>query len=716
MQRSRLLIAALASSLICGGVPVTAQNPSAQDSSAQGRPPVAAKKPHQVVAPHGAARDDEYYWLRDDRRQDPDVLAHLRAENAYADHVLAPTRPLQEQLFAEFVGRVQQDDVSVPYRWRGHWYYARRVPGKGYAVSARRKDSMENAEEIVLDYNLLADGKTYFRIGDVTISPDTELVAYTDDTVGRAQYVLRFKNLATGETLADTIENVDAAVVWANDNRTVFYVENDPVTLTPKAVKAHVVGAPTTADRLIYAEQDPSFKLSVARTRSDKFVCIAAASTDATEQRCTSADQPGEFSVLAPRTAKHAYSANHHDGRWVIRTNWDAPNGRLMTMNDDVPLGDRARWDDLLAPGPDVTIRGFQLFDGFVAVTEYSDALARVRILADRKSTFIASDEPAYAMQLAANAEPGTAWVRYMYGSLTTPNTLYEMNVRTGERRLLKRDPVPGYDPAGYVTERLFATARDGAKIPVSLVYRKGLRKDGSAALLQSGYGAYGALQDPTFYAPFVSLLDRGMVYAFAHVRGGSEMGRSWYENGRQLAKRNTFTDFIDVTRFLVKEGYAAKERVAALGGSAGGLLVAAVANMAPDEYRAIVAQVPFVDIVTTMLDDSIPLTQREFEEWGDPKQKPFYDYMLSYSPYDNVERKNYPAMFVGTGLFDDEVQYFEPAKWVARLRDRKTDANPLVMRINMEAGHSGTSGRFAAYRERAEVFAFVLSELKVAP
>ena len=684
---------------------ILAATPVAQ--AAPPEPPVAAKKPHEVRAPHGAVRQDEYYWLRDDSREDAEMLAYLEAENAYADAVLAPTKALQDRLYEEIVGRIKQDDSSVPYRLRGYYYYSRFEPGQNYPVVARRKGSMDAPEEILLDENAMAEGHGFFQ-----------LLAWAEDTICRRQYVLKVKNLETGEMLPDTVTNIEPNIVWADDNRTLFYIDKDPTTLLGKRVKAHVLGTPASADRLVYEETDDSFYMGIARTRDDDFICIYVESTVSSEQRCTSAETPGAFAVLAPRARDFEYQADHLGGRWVIRTNWEAPNYRLMTLADGQAFGDRSLWKDEVPHSADVFIEGFELFDGFTAIEERSGGVKRLRTLStDGKSAFVASDEPAYAMSLAKNAEPDTEWLRYEYTSLTTPDTTYEVNMATGERRLLKRQPVlGGYDPADYVTERLWATARDGAKIPVSIVYRKGFEPDGTAALLQYGYGSYGSSMDPAFDYARVSLLDRGMAYAIAHIRGGQEMGRAWYDDGHLMNKKNSFTDFIDVTRYLVAEGYAAPDRVAAWGRSAGGLLMGAVVNMAPDDYEVILTHVPFVDVVTTMLDETIPLTSNEWDEWGDPREPEAYAYMLSYSPYDNVEAQAYPAMFVGTGLWDSQVQYFEPAKWVARLRDRGTGNEPLVFRTNMEAGHGGKSGRFNKYREAAEYYAFMLDQLGVAP
>ncbi len=677
-------------------------------------PPDAPKRPHTVKAPFGAERQDPYYWLRDDERKDPQMLAYLEAENAYTDAVMAPLRPLEEKLYGEIVGRIKQDDASVPYRERGYWYYTRFETGKDYPIHARRKGDMDAPEEILLDVNVMAEGKGYFSVGDMEVSQDNRLLAWADDAVGRRQYTIRFKDLATGKVLEDVIEGVSPNVVWADDNKTLLYVENDPETLLTVRVKKHVLGTPASSDVLVYEEEDDSFYMGIGRTRDDRFITIGVESTVSSEQRYAPASDPTHFTVLAPRQRDVEYDADHYDGRWVIRTNADgAKNFKLATAPSDATS--RAQWQDWVAHDPDVLVEGFELFDGFTAIAERAEALERVRLLfADGRSEFVKADEPAYSMGLSVNPEPETQWLRYSYTSLTTPATTYELNVVTGERKLLKQQPVIGYDPTQYQTERVWVNARDGARVPVSLVYKKGFRKDGSAALYQYAYGSYGMSMDPGFNLPVISLLDRGVVYAIAHIRGGEEMGRSWYEEGKLLNKQNTFNDFVDVTRALVEQGYAAKERVGASGGSAGGLLMGAVANQAPADYRVMVAQVPFVDVVTTMLDPSIPLTTNEYDEWGNPEQQQFYDYMLTYSPYDNVKAQAYPALFVGTGLWDSQVQYWEPAKWVARLRDENTGKHPLVFRTNMEAGHGGKSGRFRRYRELAETYAFVLDQLGV--
>jgi len=678
------------------------------------QPPDVAKKPHVVKAPFGAERTDEYYWLRDDTRKNPEMLAYLEAENAYTDAFMARLSPLKEQVYEEIVGRIKQDDSSVPYHERGYWYYTRYETGKDYPIHARRKGAMDAAEEVLLDVNTMAKGKDYFSVGDWEVSQDNTMLAWAEDAVGRRQYVIKFRNLATGETYTDEVEGVSPNLVWADDNKTLFYVENDPTTLLTTKVKKHVVGTPSSQDVVVYTEKDDSFYMGVGRTRDDKFICITVDSTVSSEARCAPASDPKEFVVLAPRQRDVEYEVDHHGGRWVIRTNADgAKNYKLVTAPDGSTS--RKDWKDWIPHSDKVFIDGFELFDGFAAIAERSEGLERLRLLRpDGTSDYVKADEPAYGMGLSMNAEPNTDWLRYTYTSMTTPATVYELNTKTGERKQLKRDPVIGYDPAKYVTERLWATARDGTKVPVSVVYKKGFKKDGTAAMLQYAYGSYGASTDPGFNLPAVSLLDRGMVYVLAHIRGGQEMGRQWYDDGHLFKKKNTFTDFIDVTDFLVKEGYASKDRVAAYGGSAGGLLMGAVANMAPDKYRVILSQVPFVDVVTTMLDPSIPLTTNEYDEWGNPEKKDYYDYMLSYSPYDNLKAQAYPAMFVGTGLWDSQVQYFEPAKYVARLRDLDTAGpdRPVLFRINMDAGHGGKSGRFRRYKELSEMYAFLLDQL----
>ena len=696
-------------------------------------PPVALRRPHTVETPFGATREDPYYWLRDDERADPGVIGYLDAENAYADAVLAPLKPLQDRLYDEIVGRIKQDDSSVPTRERGWWYYARYEAGRDYPVQARRKDGPGvdaasilaanaegnfDAEDVLLDVNAMAEGRDYFSIGEYDVSPDNRLLAWTEDTTGRRQYTLRMRDLATGMDFPEAIHGLSSDLVWAADGQTLLYIENDPETLLTTRVRSHAVGTDPAADPVLHEEDDDSFYIGIGRTRDDRYLTIDLHSTVSSEVRHAPAGDPRGFSVLSPRERDVEYDADHFDGRWVIRTNAPGVDGvpakdfKLVTAADG--SASRAEWVDWIAHDPAVHIEGFELFDGFTAIGERSGGLERIRLLhADGTQSFVQVDEAAYSMWLDDNPEPGTEWLRYGYTSLTTPAIVYETHVRTGERRLLKQQPVlGGFDASRYVTERAWVPARDGTQVPVSIVHRRDVPRDGTAPLLQYGYGSYGASMDPSFNASLVSLLDRGMVYAIAHIRGGQEMGRVWYESGRMQHKQNTFTDFIDVTRWLVANRHAAKDRVAAMGGSAGGLLMGAIANMAPADYRVIVSQVPFVDVVTTMLDPTIPLTTNEYDEWGNPEQRDAYDWMLAYSPYDNLRAQAYPAMYVGTGLWDSQVQYWEPAKYVAKLRTLDTSDTPVVMRTNMDAGHGGKSGRFRRYRETAEMYAFLLTQL----
>ncbi len=712
---SLLLVAALAACTTTRA-PRDAAATSATASATTATPPVAARKPYEVKSPNGT-RIDDYYWLRDDTRKNPEMLAHLNAERDYADAVLAPLRDNQRVLLSEIIGRIKQDDASVPTQKGGYWYYSRFETGAEYAIHARRQDTMDAPEQILLDGPRMAKGKGFFQIANYEVSLDGNQMAWAEDTVGRRQFVLRFKNLATGEEYADRIENVEAGFAWANDNRTVLYVEKDPVTLLSTRVRAHVLGTPVKDDRLIYEEKDHAFYLGLWKSRSDRFINIGLESTVSSEQWVADANDPKlAFRVLVPRSRDHLYQAEDMGNEWIIRTNWQARNFRIVRAEDG-SVAKRARWRNVIPHREAAFVEDFQVFKQYLALTERSDGLRKVRLKAwrDGRQQLIAADDPTYSASLSNNPEVSTHLIRYFYTSMTTPGTTYDFDTSTGEKQLLKREPVLGdFDPANYVSEYVHATARDGTKIPVSLVYRKGFQRDGKAALYQYAYGSYGISSDPRFCSSCLSLLDRGMVFAIAHIRGGQEMGRDWYDNGKLLKKMNTFTDFIDVTDFLVQQGYAARDRVVAAGGSAGGLLMGAIANLAPDRYRAIAAHVPFVDVVTTMLDESIPLTTNEFDEWGNPKEKQYYDYMLTYSPYDNVRAQDYPAMLVTTGLWDSQVQYFEPAKWVAKLRATKTDQRPLIFHINMEAGHGGKSGRFQRQEETAEEYAFLLDQLQV--
>jgi oligopeptidase B len=696
--------------LLLGGCAASAPTVTPAPTSALA-PPVVARRPHPMTI-HGDTRVDDYYWLRDDTRRDPDMLAFLAGENAYADSVLAHTHPLQEKLYAELVGRVQQDDSTVPYEKNGFWYYTRYESGKEYPIVARRQGSLESPEEVLLDANQLAEGHAFLRLGATEPSKSGRYVAYTEDVVARNQYMLRVKDTQTGQTLPDAIPNVQPDIAWANDERTLFYVEKDPVTLLGVRVKRHVLGDDPAKDALVYEEPDHSFYISVGKTKSDRYLYIHLESTVSTEERFAPADQPeAPFRLFLPRERDHEYSAEDHGDRFIVRTNWQATNFRLVEVPAD-RTADRSAWTDLVPHRDDTFIESFEVFRDYVAVAERSGGLRRLRVkpLAGGEEFHLASDEPAYVMRFGANARQDTDELVYVYSSLTTPPSTYAYDMRTRERRLLKRQPVPGgFDPARYETQRLWAPARDGVRVPVTLLMLKGQPHDGTAALLQYGYGSYGSSTDPGFSANLFSLVDRGVVYAIAHVRGGQEMGRGWYDDGHLLKKKNTFNDFIDVSEYLIANGYAAKDKLFAEGGSAGGLLMGAVVTMRPDLYRGVLAHVPFVDVITTMLDETIPLTSNEFDEWGNPKDKAFYDYMLSYSPYDQVKPQAYPNLLVTTGLWDSQVQYYEPAKWVAKLQRMKTGPQVVLLVTNMQAGHGGKSGRFERLRERARDYAFVL-------
>lgn len=678
-------------------------------------PPVAQRRPFDVISPNGNRRDD-YYWLRDDTRKSKDVLDYLEAENAYRDAYMAPSEKLTQKLYDELVARLKPDDASVPVFERGYFYYSRFVPGLDYAVYVRRKGAMTAPEEVLLDGNAMAHGHSFFQIGDTEVSPDGTLLAYTEDDLGRRQYTLRVKNLKTGETLSDRVENVQPQFVWAADNRTLVYVEKDPVTLLSVRVRKHPLGS-AQPDPLVYEEKDHSYYMGVHKSRSEKFVFIDLKSTQQSEVRYAAAADPKlSFRPVLPREADLEYEVDHLGQDFIIRTNWHAPNFRIVR----VPLAtsaDKRTWSDVIPARDDTFIEDFEVSKQYLAINERSGGLLKMRVKtwAAGKDTVIASEEPSYAALLVHTPGINSSTVRYVFSSLATPRTTYDYDMGSDKKRLQKTEAVlGGFNAANYRTEFLWVPARDGKKIPVSLVMRKGVHLDGSAPLYQYGYGSYGYSTDPVFRVGWVSLLDRGFVVAIAHVRGGQELGRAWFEDGRLLHKKNTFTDFIDVTERLVALKYVAKDKSFASGGSAGGLLVGAVSNMAPQDYRGIIAYVPFVDVVTTMLDESIPLTSNEFDQWGNPKEKKYYDYMLSYSPYDNVKPQHYPAMLVLTSLWDSQVQYYEPTKWVAKLRATKTDREPLVFSVNMAGGHGGKSGRFQHYHETALEYAFIFRQLGI--
>ncbi|MCC6653877.1 MAG: S9 family peptidase [Flavobacteriales bacterium] len=684
-------------------------------------PPRAAERPFEITA-HGHVRVDEYHWLRlsEDQRtaEEPDahtqeVVAHLNAENAYCEAMLAPVKQLREDLFKELRGRIKETDLSVPYRENGYWYHHRFEEGKEYAIQVRRKDVPGAEEQDFLDENEQAKGTTYYDLGDFEISPGNGLMCYSEDRVGRRQYELRFRDLVTGKDLPDLITNTGGGCAWA-DERTVFYPRKDE-TLRTNRIYRHVMGTAEADDVLVFEEKDPAFSCDVYRSRSDRFVMITTESTTSSEHLLLSVDDPhGSFKPFLPREEEHEHTAIHvpgTPGKWYIITNWKALNFRLMECAEDATT-DKRRWKEVVPHRDDVLLEDVDAFRDHLVLSERYQGLTHlvVRRLSDGKEHEITFNDPAYVCYTGVNPEWDSDKLRYGYTSLTTPSSVYEHDLNTNRDTLLKQQEVVGaFDARNYTSERIEVKAKDGELVPVSIVYRKGTRPDGSAPLLLYGYGSYGINVEPVFSSSRLSLLDRGFVFAIAHIRGGEELGREWYESGKLEHKMNTFTDFIACADELVTAGYADPGRLFAWGGSAGGLLMGAVVNMRPELWNGIIADVPFVDVVTTMLDESIPLTTGEFEEWGDPKEKEAYERMLSYSPYDNVRDQRYPAMLVGTGLHDSQVQYWEPAKWVLRLREHQKGEAPILLHVNMEAGHGGASGRFEALRDVARNYAFLL-------
>lgn len=673
------------------------------------QPPKAKKEPKELKM-HGHTRVDNYYWLNE--RENPDVIAYLNAENEYTKKVMADTEELQEKLFDEIVSRIKQTDESVPYKKNGYFYYTRYEEGKEYPVYVRKKGSLKGKEEVMLNANERAEGKSYYSAVGMNVSPDNKLLAFGEDTVSRRKYTLRFKNLQTGQNLPDEIPNTTGGAVWANDNKTVFYTMKDPALRSYK-IFSHILGTPVSQDKEVFHEGDETFSTFVYKTKSEDYIIIGSASTLAQEYRFLDADNPsGTFKVIQPRERGLEYSVDHFGDSFYIRTNKDdATNFKLMKT----PVGKTTKenWVGVIPHRDDTYLEGTEIFKDYLVLQERKNGLTELRLKKwnDPKTDYYVDfGEEAYTARISINPDFDSKVLRYNYSSLTTPSSTFDYNMETKEKTLLKEQEVLGdFDKNNYISQRIYAPARDGSKIPVSLVYRKGLELDGNNPTLQYAYGSYGYSTNPGFNSARLSLLDRGFVYAIAHIRGGQEMGRQWYEDGKMMKKKNTFTDFIDVSEYLIRQKFTNPDKLFAQGGSAGGLLMGAVVNMRPDLYKGVHAAVPFVDVVTTMLDTSIPLTTGEFDEWGNPADKESYDYMLSYSPYDNVENKDYPNLLVTTGLHDSQVQYFEPAKWVAKLREMKTDENLLLLQTNMEAGHGGASGRFQPYRETALQYAFFL-------
>lgn len=701
-SKQKAFISFLAFLLLFGFISSCTQQDKSEDK------PPEAKKIKKELTIHGDTRVDYYYWLRE--RDNPEVMAYLKAENEYLEEKMGHTKALQEKLFNEIVGRIKQTDMSVPYKDNGYYYYSRYEEGNEYPLYCRKKGSLEEEEQIMLNVNEMAEGYDFFNVGGLSVSMDNKMLAYGVDTVSRRKYTIHFKNLETGEILADEIPNTSGSAAWVNDNKTVFYALKDD-TLRPYKIFKHVLGTAVSEDAEVYHEEDPTFDIYVYKTKSNDYIFIAAASTLSSEYRFLDANDPsGEFQIIQSRERDLEYSVDHFQDKFYILTNLDAKNFRLMAA--PVNNTTKENWEEIIPHRDDVLLQGFEIFKEYLVLSERKSGLTEIRVKKweDMSDYYIDFGEETYSAYISINPDFDTELLRYSYSSLTTPSSVYDYNMNTQEKILLKQQEVLGdFSPDNYHAERLYATARDGVKVPISLVYRKGLEKNGDNPLLLYGYGSYGASMNPGFSSDRLSLLDRGFVYALAHIRGGQEMGREWYEEGKLLKKKNTFTDFIDCAEFLIAQNYTNPDKLFAAGASAGGLLMGAVVNMRPELWKGVIAGVPWVDVVTTMLDHSIPLTTSEFDEWGNPENAEYYEYMLSYSPYDQVKEQDYPAMLVTTGLHDSQVQYWEPAKWVAKLRVMKTDENLLLLKTNMEAGHGGVSGRFRQYRETALEYAFML-------
>jgi len=672
------------------------------------QPPI-AKKINKELVQNGDVRVDPYYWLNE--RAEPAVIDYLTSENAYTKGMLAHTEKLQETIYEEIVGRIKKDDTSVPYQKNGYIYQTQYQEENEYPVYVRTSVAPLSKEEVMLNVNDLAKDFSYYATSGLKISPNNKILAYGEDTLSRRIYTIRFKNLETGEMLEDQIPNTSGTITWAADNKTIFYSVKDETLRSYKIFK-HKLGTNPAKDQEIYHEADDTFRTFIYKTKSEKYLVIGSFATLTNEYRILEADNPdGEFRMFQPRdrAGNLEYSFDHKNDKFYIVTNYKAKNFRLMETN--VNATDLKNWKEVIPNRNDVLLEDVELFDDYMVLSERKNGITNIRVMADSGSDhYIDFGEKAYLAYTSTNVKLNTEVVRIGYQSMTTPGTIYDYNMKTRNLEQRKQTEVVGdFKPANYQSERFFVKARDGAEIPVSLVYKKGTKIDGTAPLLLYAYGSYGANMEPYFSAARLSLLDRGFVYVIAHIRGGQEMGRQWYEDGKLLKKKNTFTDYIDCAEYLVAEKYADPDRLFAMGGSAGGLLMGAVVNMRPELWRGVIAAVPFVDVITTMLDETIPLTTGEFDEWGNPKDKEYYDYIKSYSPYDNIEKKDYPNMLVTTGLHDSQVQYWEPAKWVAKLRDLKTDDNVLLLSTEMEAGHGGASGRFKRNKETAMEYAFLV-------
>ena len=673
-------------------------------------PPKAIKKP-EILEKHGHKRIDNYYWLKD--RDNEEVIDYLEAENGYYNEMTAHTKDFQAELFQEMKSRIKEDDSSVPYKLNGYYYLTRFETGKEYPIHARKKGSLDAKEEILFNCNVMAEGHDFFNLRGISVSPDNTLVVFGVDTVSRRQYTLYVKNLKTGEVYADVIENTTGSSVWAADNKTFFYTKKDPVTLRSDRIFKHQLGTSSEEDELVFHEQDETFNTFVYKTKSKKFLIIGSFSTLTSEFRFLPADRPdGEFQVFSERNEGLEYSIFHYNDTFYILTNKDgATNFKLMKTSEDAT--EQEYWQDFIPHREKVLLEDVEIFKNFYVLSERENGLNKMKVVRwdGQDQYYLPFESETYVAGPTTNPDFETVKLRYYYNAMTSPYAIKEFDMETKKETILKEQEVLGstFDKKNYRSKRVWATARDGKKVPISMVYHKSTPLNGSSPLLQYAYGSYGSTIDPYFSSVRLSLLDRGFIYAIAHIRGGEYLGRPWYEEGRLFQKKNTFTDFVDCSNFLIAEGYTSPEHLYAMGGSAGGLLMGAVINMAPELYHGVIAAVPFVDVVTTMLDDSIPLTTGEYDEWGNPNDKAYYDYMLSYSPYDQVKAKPYPNIYVSTGLHDSQVQYWEPAKWVAKLREVKTNDNLLFLDTNMEAGHGGASGRFEALKETAKEYSFLL-------
>lgn len=671
-----------------------------------------AKKIAKTLTKHNHTRIDNYYWLND--RENSEVIDYLNAENSYTEYMMKDTEVLQDEIYNEIIGRIKQTDVSVPYDYNGYSYTTKFEKGKEYPIYCRKQLKSEKGEQIFLDGNAMAEGHSYFQIGDWEFSSDNNLLAYSTDTVSRRKYDIYLKDIKTGNLIDEVITNTTGTVIWANDNRTVYYEVKDK-TLRSYQIYKHTIGNKVSSDVLVYEETDSTFDVEVYKTKSDSYIVISSESTLSSECRILDANNPdGEFRVFQARIPEMEYSIDHQNGRFLVLTNNKAVNFRLMEVGENNTS--IKNWKEVIPAREDVMIEEVDVFTNFYIVTERNNGLPKFRIFntKDKSNYYINFDEDDYYVETTENPDYNSQKIRYRYTSLKTPLTVYDYDMIDRKQDILKRQEViGGYNPDDYITERKYAIARDGVKVPISIVYKKGLELNSKSPLVLYGYGSYGYSIESVFRSSRLSLLDRGFTYAIAHIRGGEELGREWYEDGKMLNKKNTFFDFIDCGEYLVSENYTSSNNMFALGGSAGGLLVGAVVNYRPDLFKGVIAAVPFVDVVTTMLDESIPLTTSEYDEWGNPNEKEYYDYMLSYSPYDQVEAKDYPALLITTGLHDSQVQYWEPAKWIAKLRDIKTDDNLLILKTNMEFGHGGASGRFEQYRETALEYAFMLMLLE---